>query len=305
MLPFFQEACVRVPRRQVYVSYILLRSLHTPPLVTYSARYILLRSLGGCDWLSVGGRSAHASVLPGGVRPRPAAPSVSVLHTPPLATPPFARRLRLAFRWRSVRPCFVSPGGVRPRPAAPHTPPLATYSARYILRSLHTPPFARRLRLAFRWRSVRPCFGASRRRASASRGAKCKCLTYSSARYILLRSLGGCDWLSVGGRSAHASVLPGGVRPRPAAPSVSALHTPPLATYSSVRSAAATGFPLAVGPPMLRCFQEACLRVPRRQVSFMPVFSPAVKKHAPRLVGENPSVLHTPRFGYMVVSSHT
>ena len=171
------------------MSYILLRSLHTP-LVTYSARYILLRSLGGCDWLSVGGRSAHASVLPGGVRPRPAAPSVSVLHTPPLAT----------------------------------------YSARYILRSLHTPPFARRLRLAFRWRSVRPCFGSSRRRASASRGAKGKCLTYSSARYIL--------------RSLHT----------------------PLVTYSSVRSAAATGFPLAVGPPMLRFFQEACVRVPRRQV---------------------------------------
>ena len=177
------------------MSYILLRSLHTPPLVKYScARYILLRSLGGCDWLSVGGRSAHASVLPEGVRPRPIAPSVSVLHTPPLAT----------------------------------------YScARYILlRSLHTPPFARRLRLAFRRRSVRPCFGASRRRASASHGAKCKCLTHSSARYILLRSL----------------------------------QSPPLVTYSSVRSAAPTSFPLAVGPPMLRSFQEACVRVPRRQV---------------------------------------
>ena len=127
------------------------------------------------------------------------------------------------------------PGGVRPRPTAPsvsllHTPPIATYSsACYILlRSLHTPPFARRLRLAFRWRSVRPCFGASRRRASASHGAKCKCLPYSSARYILLRSL----------------------------------HTPPLATYSSVRSAAETGFPLAVGPPMLRCLQGTCVARP-------------------------------------------
>ena len=130
-------------------------------------------------------------MLPGGVRPRPTAPSVSVFHTPPLATyssaryillrslhtPPFARRLRLAFLWRSVRPSF---GASRRRASACHGAKckclthcsarynlLATYSsARYILlRSLHTPPFARRLRLAFLWRSVRPCFGASRGRA--------------------------------------------------------------------------------------------------------------------------------------------
>ena len=212
-------------------------------------------------------------MLPGGVRPRAKAPSVSVLHTPPpatissacyillgsLHTPPLATYPSVRSAAETGFPLAVGPpmlrclqGACVARPTAPsvsvlHTPPLATYSsACYILlSSLHTPPLA----------------------------------TYSSVRSAAETGFP----LAVGPPMLRC--LQGACVARPTAPSVSvlhtpplatyssacyillrSLHTPPLATYSSVHSAAETGFPLAVGPPMLRCFQAACVRVPRRQV---------------------------------------